>query len=59
MVNIRYNACNDFYTINGSLPKELDGISYVNATPYEVLFPFFGENYEGLQVSVRTRVRRY
>ena len=46
-----------FNTINGSLPKELDGISYVNVTPYDVLFPFFGEKYEGLQVSVR--VRRY
>ena len=46
-----------FNATNGSLPKKLDGISYVNLTPYDVLFPFFGEKYGGLQVSVR--VRRY
>ena len=46
-----------FNNINGNLPAADDGISYVNLTLYEILFPFFGEKYGGLQVSVR--VRRY
>ena len=48
-----------FNTINGNLPEVDDGISYVNAQPmlHDVLFPFSGEEYRGLQVSVR--VRRY
>ena len=50
-----YNYGNPFNATNGSLPKELDGISYVNLTLYDVLFPFFGEKYGGLQVSVRVR----
>ena len=47
-----------FNTINGNLPAEDDDISdNTQLMLHDVLFPFFGEKYGGLQVSVR--VRRY